>query len=251
MSFGFQTKVSGLKEDVKRRDERICNLESEVSQLHDRLDDLEQYSRRNSLRITGIEESPDEVVGTKVLHLVNEVLDLTPPLQASDIDRCHRAGPPTNRQGTPQMRAVLIKFTSYASRARVMSLRPRLRALYQGKPFDDIPNPWATSGRKRTVGAEAAQASLSKEQTLPEPDTVQAGANPGEGMSEVTRQQYKGKSIFFNEDLTKARALLARDARQAKKAQKIRNTWSFDGRIMIKDNHNVIKSIKSINELPA
>ena len=49
--------------------------------------------------------------------------------------------------------------------------------------------------------------------------------------------------IFIHEDLTPIRAALLYKARQAKRQHDIVDCWSFDGRIVIKDANNKIRTI--------
>ena len=90
-----------------------------------KLDDQEQYSRRNSLRITGIPESDNEDIVPKVLDVINNKIKPDIPVSSDHIDRLHRVG---KRSGdTP--RAVLIKFATYRHRQRVYRNRKNLNLL--------------------------------------------------------------------------------------------------------------------------
>ncbi|XP_071095336.1 uncharacterized protein [Haliotis cracherodii] len=83
-------------------------------------DDLEQYSRRNSLRISGLPESKEENTEALVMEVLR---DLHPDLTASDIDRCHRVG----KKNMDRNRQVIVKFVSYRNRHKVISNRRMLR----------------------------------------------------------------------------------------------------------------------------
>ena len=56
-------------------------------------------------------------------------------------------------------------------------------------------------------------------------------------------------AIFINEDLTTRHAQLAFDARQLKKRHRVADTWTYNGKILIKDNHNNISDVKAADEL--
>ena len=83
-------------------------------------DDSEQYSRRNSIRITGISENKDENTDDIVLKLA---IDLGVYLNPADIDRSHRVGAP--RAG--RKRAVLVKFATYRGRHSLFAKRMDIR----------------------------------------------------------------------------------------------------------------------------
>ena len=55
--------------------------------------------------------------------------------------------------------------------------------------------------------------------------------------------------VFVNEDLTAARAALASKTRQLKKAGKILDTWTVNGKVMVKNRRNEIAPIKSSADL--
>lgn len=50
------------------------------------------------------------------------------------------------------------------------------------------------------------------------------------------RTALKGTKVYLNDDLTQARGLLAYKAREAVRANKIHLTWTFDGKIFVKDS---------------
>ena len=55
--------------------------------------------------------------------------------------------------------------------------------------------------------------------------------------------------VFVNKDLTAARAALASETRQLKKAGKILDTWTVNGKVMVKNRRNEIAPIKSSADL--
>ena len=64
-------------------------LQDEVNELQVKHDDMEQYSRRMCLRISGIPEAENEDVTKLVLDFAKRVNANVGP---SDIDRAHRVG---------------------------------------------------------------------------------------------------------------------------------------------------------------
>ena len=57
------------------------------------------------------------------------------------------------------------------------------------------------------------------------------------------------RHIFINDDLTRRRSHLLWKARQLKKANKISDCWSYDGKILVKDLQNKIINIANENDL--
>ena len=89
--------------------------------LNHKVDDLEQYSRRNSVRVTDIPENENEDIRKSVLEMINNRMKIEPLVQSHELDRVHRVG----RFQELKTRAVLVKFATYASRHRVYSKRRR------------------------------------------------------------------------------------------------------------------------------
>ncbi len=112
-----------LTEIVKKKEQKINELTDKVLILEDKCDDLEQYSRRNSLRVSGVEEQPFEDVTKVTLGLIRQDLGKK-EFPISAIDRIHRVGR-KRENGTP--RPILVKFATYRDRAQVFQLRTRLR----------------------------------------------------------------------------------------------------------------------------
>ena len=59
------------------------------------------------------------------------------------------------------------------------------------------------------------------------------------------------KNVYINEDLTKYRANLAKEARDMRNSGLISDTWTQYGKILIKDLHNHVKVISTPSDLQA
>lgn len=178
----LEERIATLEEKVEKltkMNERVDALEERAVTLESKQDDLEQYTRRNSVRISGISETPNEDIYTRTIETLNTAMVLNPPLDVSHIDRLHRVGR-SKSDGTP--RQVLVKFTSYQHRQRIM--------------------------KKRSVLKNA------------------------------------GSPLFINEDLTKKRANLLWCCRRAKHNLQLKDCWTSDGRVLIKDlSDNILRVI--------
>ena len=109
-----------LSKENKDLKESMAQMEGKILKLEQTADDCEQYSRRNSIRITGITESSNEETDKLVLHMA---YDLDVQLNLADIDRTHRVG--RIREG--HKRAILVKFSTYRARRSLYSKRLELR----------------------------------------------------------------------------------------------------------------------------
>lgn len=164
-----------LREIVKQKDGEIETLNRKINLLENKVDDTEQYSRRNSLRVDGLTGVTDPL--TTAVNFCNETLKMDPPISVNSFDRVHQVGP--RKEG--KERPILMKFANYQDRARVFKARPRLRNSHN--------------------------------------------------------------RIYVNEDLTSIRAKRFYQLRQMKTSQQIKDCWTFDGRLLVKDNRNLIQQI--------
>ena len=128
--------VQELRGVIKERDVKINDLEKEVTRLKEEVDQQEQYSRRNNLRITGIEEKENEDVLKLTMDFINNnVVGNNEPITTMDIDRIHRVG---RRQGATSQ-PILVRMSTYRTRQRVygnrLCLTPKQRHEIPGRPW--------------------------------------------------------------------------------------------------------------------
>lgn len=83
----------------------------------------------------------------------------------------------------------------------------------------------------------------------PRPILVRFSSYTNRAIIKSTAKKLSGTHIYIAEDLTKHRDHLLFLAREAKRSKKISNCWSFDGRIMIKSNNGIIKTINDVKDL--
>ena len=136
--------TDALKDEIQHLRDENASLQSENESLRERIskvesdnDSLEQYTRRNSVRISGIPEELSENTDGIVLKLA-EKLDV--PMTSADIDRSHRVGKPDNRGRTAattkmRHRDIIVKFATYNARHRLYSMRKELRNTDMNKVF--------------------------------------------------------------------------------------------------------------------
>lgn len=112
------TRIEKLENELLQKDAEIRSLEKTVATLDVRCDQLEQYSRRISVRISGIPEKNQEDPEHEV-NAVFTAMGISPTIQ-----RCHRVGPKST-EGKP--RPLLVQFTGYRDKNLVISKRNSLR----------------------------------------------------------------------------------------------------------------------------
>lgn len=143
----FQQRVRGelstLKADmlqIERRleeqDKRLEKLETTnktqcdtIQHLDNKIDDIEQYSRRNCILLHGLPEQPDEDVLRRAMSVFKDNLNID--VNLAEIDRSHRVGRPrTSAQVVAEgKRPIIVKFVSYQARDRVWRAKRHLKGL--------------------------------------------------------------------------------------------------------------------------
>ena len=207
----LSAKVNPLVADSKAKDEKIAKMEQRIVHLESSIDDLEQYGRRDSVRIFGLPEDDLGTMDEKVIKLCNARMKLRPPLQVDEIAVSHRVGEPK-----PVPQDTNAEPSSHAH----SSLN-----LWAGEPRSVR---WP---RERSCGTETQRGC--------KPTTPRKATDL---MDDVEYNENRAllPAVFMTDDLTKARASLAYQAQVLKRNHKIQDTWVINCRIMAKDTHGRI-----------
>ena len=112
--------LAGLKLQVASLEKENQDLKTRALKLEEAVDSAEQYSRRNCLRITGIQEIDSEVTDDIVISLARSI-DVELSLQ--DIDRLHRLGRPEPGDINTRKPRDIVKFAKYRLRTKFYKAR--------------------------------------------------------------------------------------------------------------------------------
>ena len=241
----LQKEIHHLTGNIQQKNERIAALEANQRILEKIRDALEQYSRRNTFRVSGLQELPNEDPVQLALAFCNFRLEVSPPITVEELDRVHRVGKVGSKCN------LLIKFATYRSRNRVFAARSNLAPSHRRRPLGE---PWRKPVEPQ--GSTSHDADDDDDTDTQEDQHREASdvGTPNNDKSNVDIPvdpdiAYAIKSfdnrtnIWINEDLTKTRATLLRKARMMKKNGGINDCWSVDGNIIIKNKFNKIKKI--------
>lgn len=172
--------TNDLNDTIKELSDNVKKLTGELKTSKNLCDELEQYSRRNNIIISGIHESDTIDSEDLACSFLNQYAETH--IQPSDIDRAHRITRPkaNDRDRERKPRDIIVKFCSHKPKAAVLSREPmkQLRA-------DNVEKP------------------------------------------EKSR-------VYVREDLTKIRNTVLYKTRVLKRAKSIKDTFSRDGRIVVK-----------------
>ena len=115
-------KLEKVESELKTKETLINKQESEIKDLHgqllvqdQKLDELEQYGRRSSIRLFNLPSEPTTNCEEAVVKLCNETLKVN--ISPEDIERCHPLG----------AKQVICKFRSYKTKAEVYSAKKYLK----------------------------------------------------------------------------------------------------------------------------
>lgn len=121
VSEAVDTQLKEVKEANKRLTSENEMLKARVSELEAIAEQSEQYSRRNSLRISNIPETEEEDTDLIVLDIADT---LNVEIRGYDIDRSHRV----SKSDSKKARDILVKFATYRARQRLYGARSNLKS---------------------------------------------------------------------------------------------------------------------------
>lgn len=116
----IRSQFQSLTEDNAELVKLNVILKSKVKHLESEVDGLEQYSRRNCIRISGVPEFASENTDEIILDIAKE---MSADVSLADIDRSHRIG----RSAGGRPRHILAKFTSYRARDKFYNIRKDMK----------------------------------------------------------------------------------------------------------------------------
>ena len=89
----------------------------------------------------------------------------------------------------------------------------------------------------------------SKERKTPRPTLVKFATHADRDAVYKKRRLLRGTSIFINEDLTQPRSALLYTARSYKRNKRIKDCWTHDGLILVKNNHGRVIAVRTERDL--
>lgn len=108
----------------------ISGIHNQIKVLTNRMDSMEQYSRRTCLKLSGIPEERGEKTDDIVLRIANQFI-LTKEQQRMELHhicRSHRVSPPRDNKFP---RDIIVRFVSYRDKARVFGNKRNLKNFNQ------------------------------------------------------------------------------------------------------------------------
>ena len=123
-------KLNASEASIEKLNDKITNLEGKLAYLESqdelksrKIDDLEQYGRRESLRFSGFEVKENESkkeCGPKVKRYIKNSLNVD--IEESEFNRIHRIGPKIKKNGKT-FQQIIVKFKGFVPRTKVYRTR--------------------------------------------------------------------------------------------------------------------------------
>ena len=120
-------KLNASEASIEKLNDKITNLEKKLAYFESqdelksdiwKIDDLEQYGRRESLRFSGFEvkenESKEECE-SKVKIYIKDCMNVD--IEESEFNRIHRIGPEINKNGKA-FQQIIVKFKGFVPRTK-------------------------------------------------------------------------------------------------------------------------------------
>lgn len=136
-----EQRISDIEDASALTEAKVNKCEDRLEVLWSRVEDLENRSRRNNVRIIGLKEGVEEP--GKVDQYVTEILDKAFELSGSEfeIERAHRTPVPMPGPNEPP-RAILVRFLRSSAREKVLRVAREKRGInWEGAKlsfFEDV-----------------------------------------------------------------------------------------------------------------
>lgn len=127
----FRNENTSLREELNSTKKSLAEQIDELGNVYDQLDELEQYSRKNSIEIHGIPESAYMSTEDVVLK-VAEAIQV--PLEERDIEISHKL----KRKGN---NPIIVKFVSHKTKTLVYKARTKLKGIKASDIFPSCCSP--------------------------------------------------------------------------------------------------------------
>ncbi|KAI4891056.1 hypothetical protein NFI96_008103 [Prochilodus magdalenae] len=154
-----EQRISETEDTVNRHEQLVNTLLKDNESLKSKVDYLENYSRRNNVRIVGLKEGTETDDPVKFFgEWLPQVLGTTHFPSPLDIERAHRTPsfkPPLNESPRP----VLIRFLRYQDREKILRLAKEKRNItIQEKRVNFFPDLSPELARRRKLMIPAMKA---------------------------------------------------------------------------------------------
>ena len=244
-----------LRKRLDEKDAEIGALHKQVAAREQKIDAMEPWERKGSIRIQGLSEDTSGSVEEKVLDLFNKQMKLRPPLAMEDIKVANRLPGGRARQAPAHgnIRRGSSPGENDGERNRAgdgnrAGCGDNNGESGDGRGDDDGDGHDDGDGQDDGSGSDQASRPL-----LPRSVIVKSVSRRCKSRVMSERKKLKGlkgpRPIYIQNDLTTLRAKIAYKEHQLRNEGKLNDTWVFDSRVLVEDLHNHIKQVNCLNDL--
>lgn len=116
-----EQRVSDLEDNAAANAPRLDQVESALKRAVEKLENYENQSRRQNVRIMGLKEGTEgKNPSVFFAKWIPEILNMDMQGERLKIERAHRVGPPAGSTGRQNPRAVLVRLHDYTDRQRIL-----------------------------------------------------------------------------------------------------------------------------------
>lgn len=119
----LQSEVTVLRKSEAEKTTTITTLQDRIEELEKRCNYQEDYSRRNNLRITGIQEQSNGETWEETANTVSKLFEEKLQLPSIKLERAHRTGPAT----ASGPRTIVARFERFGDREAVIRNARKLK----------------------------------------------------------------------------------------------------------------------------
>lgn len=120
----IERKLTEVSDTMKSLNKKVAANSSSIQMLDTKVDNMEQLSKKNSLRITGLADGETENLVDLVVSLINEKLRI--PCSSRDIDTAFRLRR-TGEDDPTKPRTILVNFVQNLKRNEIFSAKKLLK----------------------------------------------------------------------------------------------------------------------------
>ena len=113
-----------IKKEKQKCQDNLKLMSNENKELREKIRNLEDRSRRDNLRFSGIEEYQQET-WDDTEQVLKDFLDEHLGLRSIGIERAHRVGPKVDNSETP--RTIIVKFSSFKAKELILKKANQLK----------------------------------------------------------------------------------------------------------------------------
>lgn len=216
-----QNKISNLEQSLKANANEILSLGKTVASFESRMNEQEQYSRRDNLVISGLK------FNKPFNRAVNDDADAADDAFQPDRDPINGAVQVKQDWSTGDRNIMAQNF--------IQTINQRMETAYSVQDILDIHSMRPKSTNSANDGTN-----------------IVVRFNNRRTRDEIyfKRKFLKGSKIFINEHLTASNSKLFKAARDARSQHRIDNTWTKNCKIFIKKHNGTVSWLQHVSQLP-